>query len=106
MRSSRLARWSRLPDLPRYDLAVRIDPANRLVKLHERVTWTNRSKTPATELVFNVYPRYQMPEKDLAKIAKTIELLRESPSAVLDTVGRRGDVERVAYLGKPSEVSE
>ena len=88
-------------DLPRYNLAVRIDPENRVVRLHERVTWTNRSKTPASELVFNVYPRFQLQEKDLAVIAKTIELLRESPSAALDIVGRCGDVDRVTYLGKP-----
>src|SRR5262245_59234255 len=70
--------------LPRYDLAIRIDPQNKLVRLHERVTWTNRAKLPVTELVFNVYPHYQLPEKDLATVAKTIELLRESPSVALD----------------------
>src|SRR5262249_44250608 len=89
------------PDLPRYDLAVRIDPQNRLVRLHERVTWTNRSTVPTSELVFNVYPRFQLPEKDLAVVAKTIELLRESPGVALDAVGRCGDVERVVYVGKP-----
>jgi hypothetical protein len=88
------------PDLPRYDLAVRIDPQNQIVRLRERVTWTNRSTQPATELVFNVYPRYQLPESDVAKVAKTIELLRESPSVALDAAGRSGDVAGVKYLGK------
>jgi hypothetical protein len=88
-------------DLPRYDLNVRIDPQNKIVRMHERVTWTNRSKAPVREIVFNVYPHYQLPEKDLAVVAKTIELLRESPSVALDVGGRCGDVERVTYLGKP-----
>ena len=87
--------------LPRYDLAIRIDPKNHLVQLHERVTWTNRSRLPTTELVFNVYPRFQLPEKDLAIVAKTVELLRESPTKTLDYEGRRGEVEKVVYLGKP-----
>lgn len=93
-------------DLPRYDLAIRVDPQNKLVRLHERVTWTNRAKLPATELVFNVFPRYQLPEKDLAVVAKTIELLRESPSVALDTTGRCGDVQRVTYLGKRVKPAE
>ena len=93
--SSRAPALEPPPDLPRYDLAVRIDPQNRLVRLNERVTWTNRSKVPANELVFNVYPRFQLTEDELPVVAKTIELLRESPGAVLDLEGRCGDVERV-----------
>lgn len=101
MAASRAPALEPPPDLPRYDLAVRIDPQNRLVRLNERVTWTNRSKVATNELVFNVYPRFKLPEEDLPVVAKTIELLRESPGAVLDLEGRNGDVERVTYLGKP-----
>jgi hypothetical protein len=75
-------------DLPRYDMAIRFDTQQKVVQLRERVTFTNRHARPSDELVFTIYPLYTMPEKDRAMLAKTVELLRESPS--------------VALLGEPS----
>jgi hypothetical protein len=60
------------PNLPSYDLAIRLDTANKTVRLAERVTFTNRTTKPVHELVFCVYPLYEMPEKDLAVLAKTV----------------------------------
>ena len=87
--------------LPRYDLAVRIDPAGRKVKARERVVFTNRSKVSVSELVFHVYPRYKVPDKDRKKLAKTMEVLRLSPEEAMDTVGERMQVIHV-FLGNRS----
>src|SRR5262245_36032721 len=75
-------------DLPRYDLDIRLDTTQHVVRLRQRVTWTNGHRRPAAELVFNVYPRYKLPDKDLGLVAKTVELLRQDPAAALDTAGR------------------
>jgi Peptidase family M1 domain len=87
--------------LPRYDLAVRIDPQNRKVKARERVVYTNRSKVPVNELIFHVYPRYKVPEKDRIKLARTMEVLRLSPEEALDSAGQRMEVSRV-FVGSQS----
>jgi hypothetical protein len=84
--------------LPRYDLAVRIDPAARKVSARERVVFTNRSKVPVDELVFHVYPRYKVPDKDRIKLAKTMEVLRLSPEEAMDAAGHRMEVAR-AFVG-------
>src|SRR5438093_5152729 len=83
------------PDLPHYDLGIRIDPARHVVHLRERVTWTNRYARPALELVFNVYPRYHMAPDDSILLAKTVELLRQQPGIAVDTKGRAGEVTQV-----------
>src|SRR5262249_4124367 len=59
------------PGLPRYDLDVRIDPQARRVTARERVVFTNRSGAATGELVFHVYPRYALPEKDRLIVGKT-----------------------------------
>src|SRR5579871_2806072 len=92
------------PDLPHYDLAIRIDTNTHCVQVHERVTWTNRHQRPADELVFCVYPHYKIPDKDFGLLAKTVELLRQNPSDGLDAVGRIGTVEHVRWLGPGGEV--
>jgi len=81
--------------LPRYDLAMRIDVAGRYVKARERVVFTNCSNVAVSELVFHVYPRYKVPDKDRLKLAKTMEVLRLSPEEALDGVGQRMRVEQV-----------
>jgi hypothetical protein len=83
------------PDLPRYDLAIRIDPAQHNVHVSERVTWTNRHERPALELVFNVYPHFRMAPDDALLLGKTVELLRQHPGTTVDTKGRAGEVSRV-----------
>jgi hypothetical protein len=89
------------PGLPRYGLAVRIDPEARRVTARERVEFTNRSKKPTRELVFHVYPRYKVPEKDRIKLARTMEVLRLSPEEAMDDVGQRMEVSGVR-LGRDS----
>ena len=61
----------------------------------ERVVFTNRSKVPVNELIFHVYPRYKVPEKDRIKLAKTMEVLRLSPEEAMDAAGQRMEVSRV-----------
>ena len=76
-------------------------PRIESVKARERVVFTNRSKVPVNELIFHVYPRYKVPEKDRIKLAKTMEVLRLSPEEALDTAGKRMDVSRV-FVGNQS----
>jgi hypothetical protein len=80
---------------------VRIDPEARKVKARQRVDFTNRSKVPVSELVFHVYPRYKVPDKDRIKLAKTMEVLRLSPEEAMDPIGRRMKVSQV-YVGNQS----
>jgi hypothetical protein len=91
--------------LPRYDIAARIDPAGRKVVARERVVFTNRSKVLARELVFHVYPRYKVPEKDRIKLARTMEVLRLSPEEAMDETGRRMDITRVLVESGPTRFS-
>jgi hypothetical protein len=91
--------------LPRYDLDVRIDPANRLAQAREWVTFTNRSAAPVEELVFHVYPRYQVPESDKAVLSKTLEVLRLSPAEAMDQRGRRANVQAVRVRGQAVSVA-
>jgi hypothetical protein len=88
-------------DLPRYDLEISLDTNAHTVRVHERVAWTNRHQRPAAELVFNVYPHFQPPKGDIPLLAKTVELLRQDPSAAVDAVGRAGDVTAVTCQGQP-----
>lgn len=71
------------PDLPRYDLHIRLDTNEKVVHLRERVTWTNRHARPAEELVFTVCPLYRVAGGEVPVLAKTVELLRQSPSVAL-----------------------
>src|SRR5690606_27737194 len=91
------------PGLPRYEIDLRIDPARRVVSARERVVFTNRSPVPVNELVFHVYPRYQVPESDRAMIAKTLEYLRLSPEEAADYTGRRLQVGRCRAGGQVVE---
>jgi hypothetical protein len=77
------------PGLPRYEIDGQVDLSRKLVTVVERVTYTNRTKTPVSDLVFHVYPRFQVREQDRAILAKTLEMLRLSPEEAMDTKGRR-----------------
>jgi hypothetical protein len=63
---------------------MRVDVAGHLVRVHQRVTWTNTSKRPATEVVFNAHSHYKIPDKDIGFSAKMLEILRMMPSEVMD----------------------
>jgi len=91
------------PGLPRYDISARLNTETRTVVARQRVTFTNRSKTPTRELVFHVYPRYKVPDSDRLILAKTLEMLRLSPEEAIDPKGRRLDVRRVQVAGKTVE---
>src|SRR5215475_4131062 len=63
--------------LPRYDLDIHLDVAGHEVRAHQTVTWINRHERPTDELVFNAYSHYKIPDEDVGKLAKTLELLRQ-----------------------------
>jgi hypothetical protein len=88
-------------DLPRYDLAITLDTNTHTVQVRERVTWTNGHQRAAQELVFNVYPHFQIAKGDIPLLAKTVELLRQDPAAAMDTAGHAGDVTAVTCQGQP-----
>ena len=81
--------------LPRYDIDARLDLDQRRVSARERVRFTNRSGVAATELVFHVYPRYQVRDQDRVTLSKTLEVLRLSPEEAMDTRGHRMVVSEV-----------
>lgn len=97
------ARGISIPEgLPRYDLDLRLDLEAKRVSTREQITFTNRSAVPVTELVFHVYPRYQVPESDRAVLSKTLEILRLSPEEAMDLRGRRLAVTAVRVEGRPA----
>src|SRR5438105_3188986 len=67
-----------IPDwLPRYDLDMQVDVNGHEVRVHQRVTWVNRHKLPATEIVFNAHSHYQVPGGfDGLFLGKMLEILR------------------------------
>jgi hypothetical protein len=83
------------PGLPRYDLDVQLDVDQHVARVHQRVTWTNRHPQPTQELVFNVHSHYTIPDDDVGLLAKTLELLRVTPSESLDFGGPACEVQKV-----------
>ena len=75
------------PGLPVYDLDIKIDPATRLVQVHEVITFTNTTTKPVTELVFNVHGRYTPPSDQIGFLAKMAEILRMSPKEAMSFEG-------------------
>ncbi len=84
--------------LPHYDLAIRLDPDKRLVKVVERITWINRHARPAQDLVFNAHARYTIPDGQVGTLAKTVELLRVAPKEALVFDGPALNVQAVRLL--------
>lgn len=90
--------------LPRYDLDITLDTAAHRATIRDRVTWTNPTHKPVTNLVFNFYPHYRVPEGEYVLFAKTLEMLRMQPSLGIDRSGRAGVVKEAtlhAVGGKP-----
>jgi hypothetical protein len=87
------------PDLPRYDLAVDIDPAANLATFRVTTTWTNPAQRPANDLIFNFYPMFKVPKGDELLFAKTLELFRMFPSYGFDKKGGHGVVRRLTGAG-------
>jgi hypothetical protein len=86
--------------LPRYDLDIKLDVDGHRVTVRERVTWTNRHKRPARELIFNAHSHYKLPDKDIGLIAKTLEILRLAPSETLSFDGPACEIAAVAGTGE------
>jgi len=84
--------------LPRYDIDLVINTERHKAQLRQRVTWTNTTRTPANQLVFNFYPHYRVPEGDYIHLAKTLELLRLQPSLGIDRCGRFGVVKEAILV--------
>ncbi|MCI0641379.1 MAG: hypothetical protein L0Y70_20050 [Gemmataceae bacterium] len=82
--------------LPRYDLAIRLDTSKRQVHVNALITWTNRSKNPVREIVFNTHARYTVPDDQVGFLAKMLEILRMSPSEAFDFNGPPLDVQQIA----------
>jgi hypothetical protein len=87
--------------LPHYAFDIQLDTAKHLVHVHERVTWTNRQPRPVQELVFNVFPNYKIPRRDLMVAGKLLEIYRLRPSEALDVNGQAIHIERVTLPGPP-----
>ncbi len=88
------------PGLPRYQIAARLELDRRQVVAHQAVEFTNRTQVPARELVFHVYPRYRVEDKDKKSLSKTLEVLRLSPDEAMDPEGRRLAVSSVRVAGQ------
>src|SRR4051812_49153590 len=73
--------------LPRYNLDIVLDVAAHHVQVRDIVTWTNTSKAPVKQIVFNARACYQTPDKDIGFLAKMAELLRMSPRESMNLDG-------------------
>src|SRR5438067_12658935 len=71
---------ARPAELPRYDLAVRLDPAHQTAAVCQRVTWTNPAARPAAELVFNAHARHCLTDDEIGFYAKMLEIERVQAS--------------------------
>ena len=87
-------------DLPRYDLRIDLDVPKHLVQVCEIVTWTNASRTPVKEIVFNAHSHWSMPAKDIGFLAKVSEILRMSPREAMSLDGPALQMEDVFYRGQ------
>ena len=81
--------------LPKYDLDIQVDTAQRVGQVTERVTWTNQSDQPVSEIVFNAHAHYTIPGQDIGTLAKILEILRMSPSEAMSFDGPALDVDKV-----------
>lgn len=93
------ARASGIPAwLPGYDLDIRLDVDGHQAVVRERVTWFNRHATPTAELVFNAHSHYKIPDKEVALLAKSLEILRMRPREAMDLDGHACTVQSVRLL--------
>jgi hypothetical protein len=91
--------------LPRYDLDIHLDIDQHQVQVRQRVTWTNRHQRPAYELVFNAHSHYKLPEGKIGFTAKMLEILRMSPTDVIDGGPPPLEVQTVTLGGKQLDFS-
>src|SRR4051794_362063 len=72
------------PWLPHYHLDIRLDVTAARVRVRQFVTWHNHHKRPTNELIFNAHAHYSIRPDEIGFGAKTLEILRVSPSEGLD----------------------
>src|SRR5262249_31860105 len=73
------------PDLPHYDLGIRLDLREHRADVCQRVTWTNPGPTAVNDLVFNVHSHYRAPDADVGFASKMLEIVRVQPGEMIDT---------------------
>jgi hypothetical protein len=88
------------PWLPRYDVDVQLDVAAHTAHVRQRVTFFNRHRLPATELVFNAHSHYTVPGGEVGLLAKTLEIMRMMPGECLYGDKPLFDLQRVTLDGK------
>ena len=99
-----VSRAAEIPkDLPQYDLNIKLDTGARLATVHQKTTWTNRSDRSTKQLQFNFYPHYKIPDGDYFLLAKTLELLRQTPDDGIDRGGRHGQIQDIAWANPRGE---
>jgi hypothetical protein len=89
------------PWLPRYDLTLDCDLEHHVIRGQMKATWTNMCSRPTEELVFNAHSHFVLPDKDVGLTAKTLEILRVTPSEALGVKQPSLEVEGV-YLVVPA----
>jgi hypothetical protein len=96
-------RGDTVDSLPRYDLSIELDSDHlHLAHVRQLVTWTNCAHHPAKELVFNAHSHYQIPAADVGLLAKTLEILRMSPTDSMDTEAAPAlQVQRISMAACP-----
>jgi hypothetical protein len=86
------------PHPPQYDLDVQLNVEQHLAVVRQTIMWTNPCALPATELVFNAHSHYSLPDKDVGFMAKMLEILRMTPSEVLDLDGPPCEIQKATLL--------
>ena len=66
--------------LPNYEVHMDWDFASHSVEVVQKASWTNHSNSPINKIQLNAHARYIVPAKDVAIMAKTLEILRMTPS--------------------------
>src|SRR5207253_3254950 len=83
------------PDRPRYDVALRLDPAGKQAAAVLRVTWTNPGPDAVSDLAFDAHAHYRPPTGGAPMAAKVLELARVAPADALDPAAPPLTVHRV-----------
>lgn len=92
------------PWLPSYLVSMDLDLPGHRAQVVERVTWINHHSRPTSQLVFNAHGRYVVPDNEVGKMAKTLELLRMTPSEGLFGKERAVEVVHVHLVGGEAPV--
>ncbi|MFM7148566.1 MAG: M1 family aminopeptidase, partial [Gemmataceae bacterium] len=84
--------------LPDYRVHIELDLAKKVAMVHQLARWTNPTKTPTDRLVFHVHSRYVVPGDQVGYMAKTLEILRVTPSESLGYTFRPCEIQDVSLV--------